>query len=211
MSGQADALAVPTDRRQFTTPTALRKLPSAGGPSSPLDFYLSWMSPPDFPPDHLRFTVLPLRHASSPFLESRNHTCWCADFGGQVKRKRPGERELWKALSRQRFWQRRYYDFNVYSEKKIGEKLHYMHWNPVRRGFVSAPELWHWSSSRAYAGLEPGAVKLYRQSTQVNTDAKPKTNGRTADSLVAHPPKIAEGRAPTSSGELEKAKAHNVN
>ena len=50
MSGQAAALAVRTDRRQFTTLTALRRLPSAGGPPSPLDFYLSWMSDIDFVP-----------------------------------------------------------------------------------------------------------------------------------------------------------------
>jgi putative transposase len=32
------------------------------------------------------------------------------------------------------FWQRRYYDFNVWSEKKTWEKLQYMHRNPVKRG-----------------------------------------------------------------------------
>ena len=29
------------------------------------------------------------------------------------------------------FWQRRYYDFNVWSEKKRVEKLRYIHRNPV--------------------------------------------------------------------------------
>ncbi|HYK38366.1 hypothetical protein [Alloacidobacterium sp.] len=31
------------------------------------------------------------------------------------------------------FWQARYYDFNVYTEKKRIEKLRYMHRNPVTR------------------------------------------------------------------------------
>ena len=31
------------------------------------------------------------------------------------------------------FWQRRFYDFNVWTEKKLKEKLHYMHRNPVDR------------------------------------------------------------------------------
>jgi hypothetical protein len=31
-----------------------------------------------------------------------------------------------------RVWQRRYYDFNVWREKKTQEKLDYMHNNPVR-------------------------------------------------------------------------------
>src|ERR1700758_3660503 len=38
--------------------------------------------------------------------------------------------------SEDRFWQRRYYDFNVWSEEKRLEKLSYMHRNPVRRGLV---------------------------------------------------------------------------
>ena len=49
------------------------------------------------------------------------------------------------------FWQRRYYDFNVHSEKKRIEKLRYMHRNPVVRGLVANPEDWKWSSFRHYA------------------------------------------------------------
>src|SRR6185437_15881007 len=39
-----------------------------------------------------------------------------------------------KQPGRARFWQRRYYDFNVWTEKKRVEKLRYIHRNPVRRG-----------------------------------------------------------------------------
>ena len=58
------------------------------------------------------------------------------------------------------FWQRRFYDFNVYSNEKRFEKLRYMHRNPVRRGLVSLPELWPWSSFRAYMYAEPSIVKI---------------------------------------------------
>ena len=58
------------------------------------------------------------------------------------------------------FWMKRYYDFNVFSEPKIAEKLHYMHQNPVTRGLVERPEQWKWSSFRAYAFGESGIVKL---------------------------------------------------
>ncbi len=34
------------------------------------------------------------------------------------------------------FWQRRYYDFNVWSERKRIEKLRYLHRNPVKRGLA---------------------------------------------------------------------------
>ena len=37
-----------------------------------------------------------------------------------------------------RFWQPRFYDFNVYSSRKKREKLEYMHANPVKRGLVNA-------------------------------------------------------------------------
>ena len=33
--------------------------------------------------------------------------------------------------NREHFWQARYYDFNVWTEKKRIEKLRYMHRNPV--------------------------------------------------------------------------------
>ncbi len=35
-----------------------------------------------------------------------------------------------------RFRQQRHYDFNVYSEKKLREKMDYMHGNPVKRRLV---------------------------------------------------------------------------
>ena len=44
------------------------------------------------------------------------------------------------------FWQPRFYDFNVWTEKKRIEKLKYMHHNPVGRGLVREPEHWRWSS-----------------------------------------------------------------
>jgi len=50
------------------------------------------------------------------------------------------------AAGPRRFWQRRYYDFNVYSRAKVLEKLHYMHSNPVREGVVRHPGNWPWSS-----------------------------------------------------------------
>ena len=107
------------------------------------------------------------------------------------KRRRKQQRELWETPKRRRFWQRRYYDFNVYSNRKASEKLHYMHWNPVRRGLVTSPELWHWSSSRAFEFGEVGMVKLNWQE-RVDSEEK-----GAASSIAAHPPKTAEGRAPT--------------
>jgi putative transposase len=58
------------------------------------------------------------------------------------------------------FWQARYYEFPVWSGKKTMEKLSYIHQNPVKRGLVSAPEDWKWSSFRAWADGIQGAVEI---------------------------------------------------
>ena len=50
------------------------------------------------------------------------------------------------------FWQRRFYDFNVWSRKKKIEKLAYMHANPLKRGLVENPMDWPWSSYAFYQG-----------------------------------------------------------
>jgi putative transposase len=51
-------------------------------------------------------------------------------------------------------WQGRYYDFNVWSDRKRVEKLSYIHENPVRRGLVERREDWRSSSFRHYASGE---------------------------------------------------------
>ena len=68
---------------------------------------------------------------------------------GARKRKRPGQLVLRfpeRSAEFRRFWQRRYYDFNVYSRAKMKEKLLYMHENPVRAKLVNHPGDWPWSS-----------------------------------------------------------------
>jgi putative transposase len=57
------------------------------------------------------------------------------------------------------FWQRRFYDFNVWSQRKEVEKLKYIHRNPVIRGLVEKPDNWRWSSYRSYAYGEEGLVR----------------------------------------------------
>lgn len=59
-----------------------------------------------------------------------------------------------------RFWQTRFYDFNVWTEEKRIEKLRYIHRNPVKRGLVASPEQWPWSSFRWYLSGEKGPVTI---------------------------------------------------
>jgi REP-associated tyrosine transposase len=73
--------------------------------------------------------------------------------------KRRSSRKLRKPGDR-RVWQKRYYDFNVFSARKRTEKLRYMHRNPVKRGFVQNPEDWKWSSYRHYLTGTEGVVEI---------------------------------------------------
>jgi putative transposase len=75
-----------------------------------------------------------------------------------LPRRREGQGQLW--AEEEHLWQKRYYDFNLWSERKRVEKLHYMHMNPVRRGLAAKAEMWAWSSYRAYVYGEAGPVKL---------------------------------------------------
>jgi len=58
------------------------------------------------------------------------------------------------------FWQRRFYDFNVWSSGKLREKLNYMHRNPVQRRLVSHPKDWPWSSWSYYEKDEVGLIQI---------------------------------------------------
>jgi putative transposase len=58
------------------------------------------------------------------------------------------------------FWQPRFYDFNVWSQGKFVEKLHYMHMNPVKRKLVAHPKDWPWSSFPFYTMQESGLVRI---------------------------------------------------
>ena len=78
-------------------------------------------------------------------------------------------------------WQKRFYDFSVWTEHKRIEKLRYMHRNPVKRGLVDQPDQWKWSSFRAYFYGEPGPVRVNFQ------EWKSEIKGRT-------PQKFGSGR-----------------
>jgi putative transposase len=58
------------------------------------------------------------------------------------------------------FWQRRFYDFNVYSAAKKREKLDYMHRNPWTRKLVTDPKDWVWSSHSSYSGKGSPLIEI---------------------------------------------------
>ena len=58
-------------------------------------------------------------------------------------------------------WQERFhsirsgqvFDRALRTVKEYHDQVEYIHWNPVRRGFVKRAEEWKWSSIHEYAGL----------------------------------------------------------
>jgi len=61
---------------------------------------------------------------------------------------------------RPQFWQTRYFDFNVFTQKKFVEKLRYIHRNPIKEGLVEKPEDWPWSSFGHYLTGDIGRVEV---------------------------------------------------
>jgi putative transposase len=63
------------------------------------------------------------------------------------------------------FWQARYFDRNIWSQKAFDEARAYIHMNPVRRGLVKNAEDWAWSSARHYLTSEKRVVEIESQWT----------------------------------------------
>jgi putative transposase len=62
---------------------------------------------------------------------------------------------------RHRFWQPGGgYDRNIHSAGALRACIDYIHANPVRRGLVTKPEDWEWSSAGWYAGMRPVKIEM---------------------------------------------------
>ena len=59
------------------------------------------------------------------------------------------------------FWQEGVHAELLWNEALMREKLDYIHFNPVKRGYVDKPEHWRYSSARNYAG-ETGLIPVDR-------------------------------------------------
>jgi len=52
------------------------------------------------------------------------------------------------------FWQQGSHPQMIQSDAMMRQKIEYMHYNPVRRGYVDLPEQWRYSSARNYSEME---------------------------------------------------------
>ena len=58
------------------------------------------------------------------------------------------------------FWQPRYDELLITSEKQFRTKIEYIHTNPVRAGLVREAETWVYSSARDWSGTGRGIVPI---------------------------------------------------
>lgn len=60
------------------------------------------------------------------------------------------------------FWQRRYFDENVYDSRHRFAVMEYIHRSPVKRNLCAQPEDWEWSCFRHHASGFDGVVRSSR-------------------------------------------------
>jgi putative transposase len=118
-------------------------------------------------PEHVHLLVSePQRETLSTVIQAlklgvvRSMQCSSGSVVAAAPRSRESCETLGTPVHPDRFWQTRFYDFNVWTERKRIEKLRYIHRNPVERGLVSSPEQWRWSSFRWYLSGEVGPVRI---------------------------------------------------
>ncbi|WP_457572842.1 REP-associated tyrosine transposase [Desulfolithobacter sp.] len=90
-------------------------------------------------------------HRTVAFLEQRDVTTF-------LQRMRQTSK-AWREDRSLQFWQEGSHPQVIENEAMMRQKLEYIHYNPVKRGFVDDPTHWRWSSARSYHGME-GLVEV---------------------------------------------------
>ena len=98
----------------------------------------------------------PFRHLAHVILDDHLHWILIADRGHDVptlvsslKRRVAFERRR-RGLSWGGLWQPRYYDHILRDDRAFGIHLDYIHYNPVRHGYVAMARQYRWSSFHAW-------------------------------------------------------------
>lgn len=68
-------------------------------------------------------------------------------------------KQIHKTDREYQFWQEGSHAEMIFSEPVMREKLDYIHYNPVKRGYVDLPQHWRYSSARNYFG-EAGLIEI---------------------------------------------------
>lgn len=78
------------------------------------------------------------------YLKSKNSQLYLKQLAFSRKRSNKG--------SVFQVWQEGYHPKQLFTEKMLNQKINYVHFNPVSRGYVDKPKDWRYSSARDYLG-----------------------------------------------------------
>jgi len=65
-----------------------------------------------------------------------------------------------KIESKFQVWQESFHPEQILTEKMLMQKINYIHYNPVKRGYVIKPEDWKYSSASYYLTGVQGEIKI---------------------------------------------------
>lgn len=116
-------------------------------------------------PEHVHLLLMPRRHTKTitAYLRFLKRPFAQAVVSRWLELNARVLDRLIDARGATRFWQQGGgYDRVMRSEDDVREKIAYINSNPVRRGLVTRPEDWKWSSAKWYAGLREDVMPMDR-------------------------------------------------
>ena len=103
-------------------------------------------------PDHVHLVLFPPEGMKLGFV--------IREIKSRSARRYFATAQIGSSGGRRVFWHRRCYDHNCRSAETVREKIQYCHNNPVKRGLVSDPSEWKWSSYNWYQGIKEVPLKM---------------------------------------------------
>ena len=96
-------------------------------------------------PDHFHFLIQPTGESNFSQIMHVLKLSFTNSYKNQIDGKAPFT-----------FWQKRFWDHVIRSELDLENHIHYIHFNPIKHGYVSDPSQWQnssfheWQKRRAY-------------------------------------------------------------
>jgi putative transposase len=85
---------------------------------------------------------------------------WLCERGEEsLLRQLTAEKNIYKVDRLYQLWQEGSHPKQIFDEEMMRQKLEYIHYNPVKRGYVDDPVHWRYSSARNYVG-QPGLLPV---------------------------------------------------
>ena len=116
-------------------------------------------------------------------LPDHLHTVWTlpendSDYSGRWRAIKKAFTKSLSPMQRERnIWQRRFWEHTIRDERDYAAHMDYVHFNPVKHGFVAHPAAWPFSSFRrcVAAGLYPATWTV--SNTQEMAAGEPRDGG----------------------------------